>query len=795
MSHVQEPERNVGAPFGGGSPAVQSAAESLLAPKHAPTAEKLAAFIAQLQSANRGLPARDAYPDAPWVGYIAAAIGVAQPTLSSPTMSRILKSYAGELGLEVVFRSREPDAITISELPLLEIAPIKTADGEVSGKALVRLQGTVSTLLIRGTQTEDSAAEPLLRAALDGNAFESQPLRDVATALLDVLTRGLDDDGLPIAVAAKIRVRLDRLGWSSATLARAIDGDKDRLKELIGGRRNFTQQDGPLLRQIEPVLGLAVGSLSGPGQFARRGNGAIAVGDYPFAYAHLTTEERARLSVYLPNDFLAKSDTEKESIIARAMAMITAQVTPEAAARRLLQLDGYALRGQLPTDLAEEVEHLLSHHADPQVAFGYSNLNPSWAPATREMRENSLRLFFGFLCHPSRGAARLAPEQVSVAHVASARLMHEFLKFRHARNFKAFGREVMTSEDVSLYEMARTFLRPASGWVAQADALADRLTPIPAVETGAKRQFKKTAGDPGWLLSPANVALAQSDWPAFCAAAVNDYDREIETQNARVAESRDSHAPIRAILESSDPLLAFNVLIRGLRAELAEVRPDSVAAAEIRRDLVLVGIQAQVALRSKTLLLLDWNSNNQGHLRKIDGTWYLAIPRKHFKNKNGPYFMTGRMDAKGVPEYRDYHRPLLDLNGLYSDLDEYLTRSRAALRRERPPCDAVFLVSRVTGQTRLTQGALQQLIKRAFVRHIVFNPLRGSGIVGITGPAGPHSFRHILATGILKKTGRFDLAADAIHDSIEVVIASYATYTARDRQPALLDALRMAFSP
>ena len=794
MSHIQKPECNQRAPFRGVPTAVNSAVPSQFALKHSSTEDRLAAFAAWLRSENCGLPARDAYPDAPWIGYIAAVIGVAQPTLSSATMSQILMGYAGELGLEVVFRSRKPDAITVSELPLLEIAPIETPNGTISGKALVALQREVSVMLATKAGTDEIVAEPLLDATLTDGAFDAPSLQAVAAALLEVLTRGLDDDGLPNAVAAKIRVRLDRLGWSAATLARATESDHDRLKELVGGRRNFTQKDIDLLRRIETLLGFAAGALSGPGRFARRGNGAIAAGEYPSAYAHLSADERARLSGYLPDDFVAKSDSEKEVVIAQAMVMIAEQVTPEAAARRLLQLDAYALRGPLPPELAEEMEHLLGHHSDAQVAFGFANPNPNWAPATRVMRENSLRLFFGFLCHESRGAARLTPETVSVAHLAVARLMHDFLTFRHARNLKAFGREIITSEDVTFYETARTMLRPSSGWIAQADALADRLTPIPAVEIAAKRQFKKGLVETDWLLSPGSVGLAQTDWATFCANAVTDYDREIANQNARVVKSRDSHAPIRAILESPDPLAAFNLMIRGLRNELAAVRPDSMAAAEIRRDLVIVGVQAQVALRSKTLLLLDWKSNNQGHLRLIDGTWYLSIPRRLFKNKFGPYFMTGRMDAKGKPEYRDYLRPLLNVNGLYADLDEYLTRSRAVIRRQRPACDALFLVSRASGPTRLSQGALQQLTKRVYIRHIVYNPLRGTGIEGVTGPAGPHSFRHILATGTLKLTGRLDLAADVIHDSIEMVIKVYSTYTARDREPALLEALTMAYS-
>ena len=711
--------------------------------------------------------------------------------LSAQAVRKLLLSDGAARGYEVVFRERHPAFFLISELRLLPL-PIRSLPTTLAPdrRALTRLRNEVVDVLAAEGHADDHAIEAL-ESALGRGRFEDEGARCVAEALREMMASRFAPDGLPSDPRLRLRVLLRRKGYTSATLARRVGVDRLRLKDIVGGRRRFTPQDDDLLGRIETALDLKAGSLRPPGRFGRRGSGSVTLDRYPALYQHLTPNERAAISKYLPLDFAGRTEEGRTAVITEALALIAAQVTPDIAARRRLQAEAYALRGPLPPRVAEELEAMIAHHAGAQTAFGVASDKPRWADATALMRENTCRLFLGYLCHESRGAGRLMAGQVTLGFWAVPELVHGFLAFRHARSREAFGREAMTGEDVTCLEFGRLLMRPDAGWVAQSDLLADHLVPIP--REGGTKSFKR--GHEGeWLLSPVSIAAAQSDWPAFCARALADYDREIRTHKKRVARSRNAHEPILAILESRDPLGAFRHAIAGLQAELRDVDPDAMAWAEILRDLVVVGLQSQVAFRSRTLLALTWRPDHKGFLRKIGERWYLVVPRRLFKNPTGPFFKTGSSDARDKPIYRDYSRILADVDGLYPALDAYVGIGRARLLRDRAPTDALLLLSRVKGDTALTQGALQQLIKRVWVRHMLHNLLRGTGIPGVTTLAGPHAWRHILATGVWKRTGRLDLAADAIHDSQEMVKQVYGRYTPRDREDELVGALTVAFS-
>jgi hypothetical protein len=102
------------------------------------------------------------------------------------------------------------------------------------------------------------------------------------------------------------------------------------------------------------------------------------------------------------------------------------------------------------------------------------------------------------------------------------------------------------------------------------------------------------------------------------------------------------------------------------------------------------------------------------------------LPVSLFKNKNGPYFKISG-DRKTKPAYRDYEMPLLDKNGLYEHLALYLKVARPRILRGRRSA-ALFVGSRK--YARFSAGALDQLCRRLYVKHLIFNPLRQTGFPG-----------------------------------------------------------------
>jgi hypothetical protein len=64
--------------------------------------------------------------------------------------------------------------------------------------------------------------------------------------------------------------------------------------------------------------------------------------------------------------------------------------------------------------------------------------------------------------------------------------------------------------------------------------------------------------------------------------------------------------------------------------------------------------------------------------------------------------------------------------------------------------------------------------------YLVYHEVTGTGIPGVEA-FGPHAVRDIAATDILKNTGSIEMAADALHDSTDVVRKHYARYLPVDR--------------
>ncbi len=72
------------------------------------------------------------------------------------------------------------------------------------------------------------------------------------------------------------------------------------------------------------------------------------------------------------------------------------------------------------------------------------------------------------------------------------------------------------------------------------------------------------------------------------------------------------------------------------------------------------------------------------------------------------------------------------------------------------------------------------------------NSSRGLGIKGVHS-FGPHAFRDIVATDIIKTTGSISLAANMLLDSEETVRRHYARFLPEDRIALAMDGLASAF--
>jgi hypothetical protein len=313
-------------------------------------------------------------------------------------------------------------------------------------------------------------------------------------------------------------------------------------------------------------------------------------------------------------------------------------------------------------------------------------------------------------------------------------------------------------------------LRAGTGWLRQHPELASRLCPI---------SWDKTE-----LVSPALITEALSDWDSVCDKAISDYDHLLSEIDDLTAVARNSFLQIDGIVEMDDPMESFGLLIQEMENDMPNPHTELTHYHVMVRNRAFVVLLAVTGLRCKTLSQLDYTGDQAGHLYLQDGRWALSIPRSFFKNEHSPYFGTKRTR-------HDYYMVLPDAYGLSAILSEYLEISRSyLLSKYYPECNEhpLFVNSYKGKEARLTPASLSSIYPTLTEKYIAEKKYRGTGIPNVK-KHGPHSARHIRGTAAIKKTGSFEIAADANHNSVRSAREHYAKYLPKDRNRHVNDAL------
>lgn len=241
------------------------------------------------------------------------------------------------------------------------------------------------------------------------------------------------------------------------------------------------------------------------------------------------------------------------------------------------------------------------------------------------------------------------------------------------------------------------------------------------------------------------------------------YDDELQV-------SRDSFEPIMHILQLPQPMDAVADMIQRMRAD----RPITNAKAEAvwGRDLVLIKVLASNPLRGRNLAHMTWRADNTGELhQREDKSWWMKIHKSKFKN------------TRGAAGDREYYECQIN-SSAWPDIEKYIRLHRTKLMRG--PTDLFFVTSHTGPNSRNKIDELPKpwvdlggRVKELTARYLY----RCAGV-------GCHSFRHIVATSILKAPGGdFKTAALVLYDRIATVEKHYAFLTASvggDRMSELL---------
>lgn len=348
-----------------------------------------------------------------------------------------------------------------------------------------------------------------------------------------------------------------------------------------------------------------------------------------------------------------------------------------------------------------------------------------------------LTRFWGFLCMATPDGRGLSADEMSLAHVADADALFDYLKW-HQRRMGEFNKSA-----ISILRTVSSLIRPRTGFVWQRNELGERASDT--VRTSIAQRYSHMP--------------EHERWRSWCTDTHAQLRKLIRTlmRDKLIKQSRSTSEPIRSILQSASPI---SYLARALAAHDRAEPPrhhKQLWPAHCRDGMVWALLLA-TALRPKHIGLMTYLPDNSGNLyRRNDGTWALRFERELFKN------------FKGAAADRDYDVALPDSLG--PRIETYLKEARVHLAN--PECPYFIRPSR-TGNVRDTRPLSDETVY-AIVRSLA------TSYIPESAGFGGYAFRHIIATDWLKTYPRdYMLVALILHDKLDTVVAEYNHLEAED---------------
>lgn len=255
----------------------------------------------------------------------------------------------------------------------------------------------------------------------------------------------------------------------------------------------------------------------------------------------------------------------------------------------------------------------------------------------------------------------------------------------------------------------------------------------------------------GYLRHNPHPLPGTGDWAAACTK-VFDVAKMLKAQATRQdKQSRDPFAPIEHIIALTNP---FDGVIRMIeKMRLDRPTPGTVEEAIWARDILLIRLLARYPLRALNIKNLEFDKDAPTRLYESGGAWYMHADKEVFKNE------------KGAAKDRDYHIAIDPT--LWGDIEAWKTIYKKRL--ESIPTNYVFISSRPSKQGKIWSN-LNRRISRLTRRYL-------EGCLGV----GPHTFRHLYATSVLKQhPGEITAVAYALHDKEETVRRYYRRFLVMD---------------
>jgi transcriptional regulator with XRE-family HTH domain len=369
------------------------------------------------------------------------------------------------------------------------------------------------------------------------------------------------------------------------------------------------------------------------------------------------------------------------------------------------------------------------------------------------------------LKHLAYGVAgpRCAVDNLTLGLFLFPKVVQKAVSAKQTKMMGITSEQYLTNVDVAHFTTGKNLVSPPSGLVYQLPELfGPRLRPIDG------------------LVSQTEIDLVARDWHGACERAAKRYSDLRSSFGQFITTSVDRKNSIDGLLDHPDPLFAFEMLNERMAQFFHVCDPESPYWLTVIQNCLIARIESDCAFRDRTLHLLDIDD-----LRECNDGFKLVVPRRKFKNPNGPYFQLSG------DRFRDFERTLSNDNSICEIIETFLSVARPRILRDVGATDsrALFLNacsrpsdSRYEHFPRIGGKSFNSRMKLITQDHLCGED---DGIPGLY-PFGTHHCRDILCTGTLKRSnGDLQAAADAIADGISTARKFYARWDGAKREEAV----------